>query len=482
MLTEDHQSLTALAALLMWPVICLCIFASSRSFSRAMIWSVLGAQLLLPVAASIKFQMVPQIDKASVANFSALVCCIIFARGKFVGSFSRFGLVEFLLLLNVVSPIITSQLNTDNVVIGGRFLPGVGLYDAISAAQAAIIALIPFLLGRRFLRTADDCRDILVILAIAGLFYSIPLLFEIRFSPQLHNWVYGYYPTDFVQAVREGGFRPMVFMGHGLLAAFFLMTSFLAATTLWRSGVVFGAFRSSIAAPCLGIVLFLCKSLGALIYGLVGGLLVLFTKPKTQVRVATLLVTIALAYPLLRSFDLVPTKLIVEMAELIDAERAGSLNYRFENEDILLRRAFERPLFGWGRYGRSRIYDEDSGKDVSVTDGRWVIDIGQFGLIGFLAEFGLLSICIFRAASALRLARSAREQLAFAALALLVSLNILDLLPNSGLIPWTWLTAGALLGRAETLILAQRVARPTANANKAAFIAAALPPVRPGKT
>jgi hypothetical protein len=38
-----------------------------------------------------------------------------------------------------------------------------------------------------------------------------------------------------------------------------------------------------------------------------------------------------------------------------------------------------------------------------------------------------------------------------AALAIIVSVNIIDLLPNSGLIPWTWLLAGALLGRVEAL-------------------------------
>lgn len=448
-----------MAALLGWPIICLCIFAISRNFSRALIWSMLGAQLLLPVAASIKLQMVPQIDKASVANFSALLGCLIFGRRKPSGGNFKFGLVEVLVVLTVVTPVITSQLNPDNLIFGDRFLPGVGLYDAISAAQSALIAIIPFLLARRYLRTADDCRSILVILVIAGLGYSIPLLFEIRFSPQLHNWVYGYYPSDFVQAVRDGGFRPMVFMGHGLLAAFFLMTSVLAATTLWRIRMQAGPLKPSIAASSLGVVLLLCKSLGALIYAIFGFIIVFFGKPKLQFRIAVVLVTISLTYPLLRSFDLFPTKMIVELARSIDNERAESLAYRFDNEDILLLRAFERPLFGWGRYGRSRVYDPDTGRDISVTDGRWIIDIGQFGLIGFLTEFGLLSICVFRAASVYRLAQSEKDQLALATLGLILSINIFDLLPNSGLIPWTWLIAGALLGQAETLASSRKSLR-----------------------
>lgn len=468
MLTEDHQTFAAVAALLLWPIASLCIFARSLTPSRGLIWTVLGAQLLLPVGAAIKFQMIPPIDKVTVANFSALAGCLIFARGKPAGTSNRFGLVEILLLVYIVSPIITSQLNPDNIFIGGRFIPGVGLYDALSAAESALITLIPFMLGRRFLRTADDCRNILVILAIAGLCYSIPLMFEVRFSPQLHYWVYGYYPSEFVQAMREGGFRPMVFMGHGLLAAFFLMTSLLAATALWRNRIRIGQVSSSIAAPSLGFVLLICKSMGALIYGVAGTILIVFTNPRTQLRIAALLVSISLMYPLLRSFDLVPATLIVDIAKSIDKMRGESLEFRFVNEDKLLQRAFERPFFGWGRYGRSRVYDVDSGKDLSVTDGRWIIDLGLFGLVGFLSEFGLLAICVYRATSAFRVVRSTREQVSFAALALIVSINIFDLLPNSGLIPWTWLLSGALLGQAEAL--AQIRTRPRSDSIRPAVI------------
>jgi hypothetical protein len=447
---EEYQTFVALAAIVLWPVASLCIFAFTKTFSRGLIWSVLAAQLLLPVGALIKFQMVPIIDKVSVANLGALIGYLIFSRQKAARRSRSFGLVEILLLCNIASPIITSELNSDHVIIGNRFLTGVGLYDALSAVQATLILLIPFMLGRWCLRTAEDCHNTLVILAIAGLCYSVPLLFEIRFSPQLHFWVYGYYPTDFVQTMREGGFRPMVFMGHGLLASFFLMTSLLATIALWRNRINIGPIKSSITIPYLGLVLVLCKSLGALIYS-AAGFFVFFGSPRAILRVAAILVTISMAYPLLRSFDLIPTTVIVDVAKSIDKDRAESLEFRLKNEDALIERAFERPLFGWGRFGRSRIYDPDSGRDLSVTDGRWVIDIGQFGLFGFLCEFGLLGVSVFRAAATYRLARSASEQLAMATLALILAINIFDLLPNAGLIPWTWLISGALLGQTEAL-------------------------------
>jgi hypothetical protein len=135
----------------------------------------------------------------------------------------------------------------------------------------------------------------------------------------------------------------------------------------------------------------------------------------------------------------------------VSDNRAESLNTRLTQEDRLVRHASTRFYFGWGRWGRSRVYDEWTGKDVSITDGRWIIILGQFGLVGFLAEFGLLALTVFRAASALRFVRSAKDGVFLSALALIVAINLVDLLPNSSLSPWTWLLAGGLLGRAEAL-------------------------------
>ena len=68
-------------------------------------------------------------------------------------------------------------------------LPGVGIYDAISASEGAFIILIPFFLGRQYLSGPLDSLKVLQALVIAGLVYSLPMLFEVRFSPQLHYWV-----------------------------------------------------------------------------------------------------------------------------------------------------------------------------------------------------------------------------------------------------------------------------------------------------
>jgi hypothetical protein len=423
-------------------------------------WTILACQLLLPVGTFFKFEMIPQFDKVSIPNLCALVGCSV-AANRLPRLTNGMGVVEVLIFLCVVGPFFTSLLNGDPIYIGSTVLPGVGAYDGISSIIVQVIVLIPFFLGRHFFRNAADTQKLFSVLSLAGLAYSILLLFEIRFSPQLHNWIYGYYPSDFIQTMREGGgYRPMVFMGHGLVASFFAMTAAVASATLWRARVrVVKSAPAGAVAAYLSAVLILCKSGAATVYGMVLVPMVSWTKPRFQMRVAAILVSVALLYPALRMYDVFPTNTLVEIASTINEQRAESLRQRFDQEGLLLERASQRFLFGWGRYGRNRVFVEDwrgLGGDSSVTDGLWIIVLGQFGLVGFIAEFGLLSISVFLAAKALRFAESFSDSVFLSALALIVAVNIIDLLPNSALSPWSWLLVGSLLGRSEMILARSR--------------------------
>lgn len=444
-----HLNIVTVCALLCWPLVALYLFGT-RSIATATIWTILGGYLVLPVGADIKFQMVPAFNKISIPSLSAMACCIIFAP-RMKRTTSGFGAVEFLALIFVASPIVTALLNSDPINIEATHLPGVGIYDGISTAIGQIIFLLPFLLGRNFLNGADHNIEILRALVIAGLCYSLPMLFEMRMSPQLHDWIYGYFPTDFDQEVRDGGYRPVVFLGHGLLVAFFAATATIASAALWRTNTKIRRFAPSGVTSYLSFILLLCKTGTALLYGTIALPLVRWGSPRLQVRVACLLVCITLAYPLLRVADLVPTNSIIQLASSISADRAASLGTRFYWERELLDRAWERPWFGWGRYGRNRVYNGWEGADNSRTDGAWIITLGSFGLVGFVAQFGLLGLSVYRAAAALKFTRNMGESIYLAALVLILAVNLLDLLPNASLSPWTWLIAGALAGRAEQL-------------------------------
>jgi hypothetical protein len=444
-----HPNWVAYFALLIWPVVALVLY-SKLPVGQATLWTILGGYLLLPVGAEIKLAGVPAFDKQSIPNLLALIGCVVFA-GRLPKFLRGFGLAELLILLLLIGPFVTSMLNTDPIRIGKTFLPGVGSYDALSASVQELIFILPFFLGRQFLRNSEDNADILRVLVVAGLAYSLPMLFEIRMSPQLHTWVYGYFPSGFSQEIRDGGFRPVVFLGHGLLVAFFTMTMAVAATALWRTRSRVGKLAPGGIAAYLGVLLLLCKTLSALAYAAVLVPLVRWASPRLQLRVASILVVIALAYPLLRVSDLVPTTSIVAAASAIDVDRAQSLKFRFDQENQLLDHAWQRAWFGWGRFGRNRVYNGWLGRDSSITDGRWIITMGTFGIVGFVAEFGLLALPVLRAAMSLRYTQTMREGIYLATLALIAAVNIFDLLPNSSISPWTWLLAGALLGRTETL-------------------------------
>ncbi len=450
-MTSTHLNFITIFALFSWPLVALLLY-KTRPVGDATLWTILGGYMLLPAVVEVKFPMIPALDKTSIPNVAAFLGCIL-ATPKTIRLWYGFGLVEICVLALVIGPFVTSELNADQVVVGGAVLPGATSYDAGSAVIFEIIDLLPFFVGRQILRSALDTENILRVLLIAGIAYSPLILLEVRLSPQLHTWIYGYFPSSFAQALRDGGFRPVVFMGHGLLVSFFVLTTAIAAAAFWRTNT---RVSRLIRMPLGGVtaylsgVLILCKTLSALAYGVVLVPLVRFAKPKLQVKIAVALVSVALLYPILRVENLVPTDLILRLAASVSTERADSLNTRFTNEDQLLERASQRFLFGWGRFGRDRIYD-DFGNDISLADGRWIITMGQFGLIGFLAEFGLLALPVFRALSALRLTPSFNDKVFLAALTLILAINVFDLLPNSPLRPWTWLVAGALLGRAESV-------------------------------
>ena len=443
----------AMMALLAWPLVTLWLY-STRPINQATIWTILGAYLLLPTGPSIKLaQGIPQLDKVSIPALAALVGCLLFSKRK-MRFWNGFGLTELLLLMFLIGPLVTSEQNTDQVVSGSVVLPGVGSYDGLSAMVSQVLFLFPFFLGRRLLRDPADVEEVLRALVIAGLFYSLPMIFEMKMSPQLQNWIYGF--SGFRTEMRFGGWRPYVFLGNGLIAAFFMMTTAVSAAAFWRSRIPVQKLPPAPITAYLSVVLILCRSLGALVYGAVLIPLVRFTRPRLQIRIAVILAIFTVAYPLLRSADLVPTKYLVDAAAMASETRADSLEFRFDHEKQLLDRASQRFVFGWGRYGRSRIFDI-YGKDVSVSDGGWVIAIGQFGLFGFIGEFGLLAWPVLRAASALRFVESARAGIFLAALALIMAASMIDLLPNDSLSPWTWLIAGALLGRAEALQIARQL-------------------------
>lgn len=428
----------AYAALLIWPFVTLVIFASMR-LERAVIISLLAGYLLLPAKTSFDFPGVPALDKTSVANLATYGAAIIYTGGRSL-RMPREWWLTLLMVIYLASPVLTILTNKDTLLFGDLILPGLQPYDAFSASAYKAIDLIPFLLGYNFVRTSTAQSEFIRLLVIAALAYSILMLIEIRLSPQLHAWVYGFFPHSFEQQIRGDGFRPVVFLGHGLVVAIFAAMATTAAGFLARERIPIFGISSSLWLAYLVAILVLCKSLGALLLAMVGVIIIGIGGRKVLQVTGILSALLVLTYPALRGADWVPVQMIADQVAEYSGQRADSLQTRIDNEEQLLARASQRPWFGWGGYGRNRVFDDETGKDLSITDGTWIIIVGTNGWIGYFASFGLLCIPIIQSARKKNLETIPRD-----ALTIILAINLIDLLPNSSLSPLTWLLAGAII-------------------------------------
>lgn len=439
-------NIIASGALLAWPAVTLVLFLT-LSAPRAITASLLWAYLLLPYSVGFDFKGVPTFDKSSIPSITTLLLAFCLAPpGAF--RWPRSPWFNLLLIVHVFCPILTTMANPDALSFGAVTLPGLTFYDAFSSVAGNAIEVMPLIVGAALLRTESSHRDVLLVFVIAALGYSAPILLEIAKGPFLQALIYRVDPGAwYEQQIRDGGFRAIVFVGHGLLVSAFLGLALLAALGLWRDKWRVMGVPAILCAAWIFVILVLNKSASALITGTALALLLVFLRPRRLIGIALVFAMMIVTYPVLRGNDLVPIRAIQSAASSISSERASSLNFRFRNEDILLHRANQRPWLGWGGYARNHVIvvtEWGATQDVTVTDGTWIVVIGTYGWIGYLSTFGLLCYPFWH------LFRMRRSNISMASVTLAVMLlfNLLDLIPNSSLRPITWLIAGALSGLA----------------------------------
>src|ERR1700677_1559558 len=69
---------------------------------------------------------------------------------------------------------------------------------------------------------------------------------------------------------------------------------------------------------------------------------------------------------------------------VVGPDGAESVEFRFKCENLLIIKAVEQPVFGWGGWGRSDAYfNANSPWPKRVpTDGLWIIILGTKGYVG----------------------------------------------------------------------------------------------------
>ncbi|MEE4118127.1 MAG: hypothetical protein V2I65_03830 [Paracoccaceae bacterium] len=465
-----------------FPFIAYVIFATTKLL-HAIPATALAGFLLLPPRYSFNLPLLPTIDKENVIALTVAGLALAFAprTGRAAAPTfdhvaaqetlpgllprERWALVCVVCLVLVV-PFGTVLTNRSPIVLPDGFVPRLTFYDIGNSIWLFGLPVLILLTARKFLGGEAGQRAVLYALLLAGLFYSLPTLLEIRLSPQLHNWIYGGFPHSWIQHLRGGGFRPVVFLTHGLILALFLCMSLLAALACLRAADFDRRWLYAVAAGYLFLVLVLSKSLGALLIALVLAPLIMLCSIRTQLLAAAAIAIFVTTYPAVRGAGANPFGTVAHFVEAAgQPSRASSLRFRLAQEEDLTRHGWEKPLFGWGGFGRAIDLDAE-GSHASVRDGLWLITFGERGVVGFLSYFGLFAFPLILLA-----ARSRRIEVspATAALAVILAANLLDLIPNSGRTVVTMLIAGALIGRLEH---ARQTAPASANP-------AAVPPIGP---
>lgn len=436
----------AVIALFGWPFVCGYLF-SRLPLAKAVIWSLLGAYFLLPSALEIDLPLLPSFDKMSITAVAVLLLCWVY--GTEAPRPHRSPLLYVFAAAFIISPILTSFTNSYELSTAGKSIPGYYPLDGLKFAGRNVLLLVPMYIGSRFLSTDYARSALLRAMPAVALVYSLPMLFEIRMSPQLHRWVYGYFPhTSFAQQIRGGGFRPVVFLNHGLALATFIALSLLATLVLLRMRArIFGQAPALVGAYISGLLL-LCKSLGPVIYAVLFAPVIMILRPRSWMKIVCVASLFVSAYPFLRTNNLSPLDLVSKIASSVSADRLASFDVRVENEDALLAKANQKPFLGWGGWGRSRIFDQWTGQDISVTDGGWIIYYGVFGWFGYLSLFGLITVASFRALKQTD-KRVTPENLTRGGLALMMGVYVLDSIPNGAQLTLIFIIAGSIASTAK---------------------------------
>jgi hypothetical protein len=431
-------------ALILWPFLA-SVFFFVMGPGRGLIWSVAVGYLILPEAMAIDFPGLPSYDKVSAISMSALLGVVLTRSRLDVSTTVRADpkvarrLMLLLFIVCFIVPLGTWQTNPEQLVNGSAVRPSLGMSDALNMSSGMVMRFIPLVLAFYVLRTEELQRELLIALVVMTLAYTPLILFEWRMSPQLHTWVYGYFQHVWLQHVRGGGFRPIVFLSHGLVVGLLLMTALLAALSLSRdktqSSLVF-----LLIAFWIFLILFMSRNFGALVLAVLFGPVALLFPPRLQVRAAVVVSLFILTYPAIKQLGYSPDQKILEIVAPLAPERAHSFGVRLDNESMLLDRAAEKPVFGWGGWGRTRVFS-DTGRDLTIIDGLWIVIMGQYGWVGYLSFFGVITLPFFVLRRTLR-----RKPITpvIGGIAAVMSANLLDLIPNSTVSPLAMMMLGAL--------------------------------------
>ncbi|MGF1491798.1 MAG: O-antigen ligase family protein [Microcoleaceae cyanobacterium] len=361
------------------------VFGFFRFFPpwKATIICSITAWLFLPQRVAFEFLGLPDFDRYSATSYGVLLAILLYDLQR-IRAF-KFGWLDVpMFIWCILGPFVTAMLN------------GLGTYEGMAAILDRTVAYgLPYFFGRVYLTSWLTHRYMAIAMFISGLVYAPLCVIEAVLSPQLHRLVYGYHGIrEFAQGVRLGGFRPTVFMRHGLSVGMWMMAATLIGLWLWQAGILKKVlnFPMSFLVAGMIVTLVMVKSTGAYAY-FIYGVFILFVAKwlKTSLPLLILIATLIGYLGLAASgqFTSETKDNVVNVATTLAGEqRAASLEFRLDNEELLGEKARKQPIWGWGRFGRNRVYDYDwrgDLVDISITDSMWIQAFGVQGVVGLVS-------------------------------------------------------------------------------------------------
>lgn len=358
------------------------VFFNLLSPRSAILYIVIGGTLFLPMA-GYDLPGIPAYSKTTSIALGLLIGDFFFGE-RSQSPFHNFSWCKLpMVLFCLFCPLFSSLSNH------------LGVYDGISAVINQTLNWgIVYWVGRKYFDDLASLEELVKGIVIGGLLYAPLCLFEVRMSPQLSNIFYDFFPHSFAQHMRYGGYRPIVFMQHGLMVALWMAQSTVAAFWLWRSRAIpylYGIPLFPIVV-LLAFVTILCKSANGwffLIFGIFSWFLYGRCHSTRFIPFCLLLVPL---YFLLRTFTFLPAETIEgAVSNFVDEDRVTSLSIRLRQEDLYGQKALERLWFGWGGYNRGAPRDPDTGKTtLNVVDAMSTIIFSTYGIVGLISIYSAL--------------------------------------------------------------------------------------------
>jgi hypothetical protein len=336
---------------------------------------VIGGWLFLPVA-SYKFPGLPDYTKNMAVALAATLGIALFASDRLRSL--RFCRLDVPMVAWCLLPAISSLANDHSV------------HDAISSVLVQSVEWgIPYLVGRVMFRDSAALDQLACALFVGGLLYVPLCLYEIRMSPQLNAIVYGFRQHSFLQHIRMGGYRPLVFMQHGLMVGLWMSIATIGGFALWWRG---GSRRlAGMRAGWLLLLLFattvLCKSMGALTLLGLGAAAVFAVRAAGKRVVIWALVMAPVLFVFARLICNWQARELIDLLHQHYPDRAESVEFRISSEQAFMPGIWHRPWFGWSAWDFTPPSRDPDDPLHLARDSFWLITSCCFGLVGVALFF-----------------------------------------------------------------------------------------------